>query len=265
MENTSIHPFSVNRQILADVYDEFARKHYMTGLVEIDITHSRALIQQFFEKTGIKISFTGWIVRCIAEAVRKFPQVNSYRYGRRKTITFHDLHISVMVEKEIDGKKIPIPVSIRNAESKSSQQISQEIRNAQRESASESKQVLHQSKWMIFYPFIPKFIRKFIIRKIIANPFTYQKQGASIIVTSVGMFVKSSGWVLGFGGLTTLNIAIGGISKKVVRVDNGSEAREFLNLTINIDHDILDGGPAARFSQYLLQLIESGFDIPVSI
>jgi pyruvate/2-oxoglutarate dehydrogenase complex dihydrolipoamide acyltransferase (E2) component len=32
--------------------------------------------------------------------------------------------------------------------------------------------------------------------------------------------------------------------------------REYLNLTISFDHDIVDGAPAARFARTLVELIE---------
>jgi pyruvate/2-oxoglutarate dehydrogenase complex dihydrolipoamide acyltransferase (E2) component len=34
--------------------------------------------------------------------------------------------------------------------------------------------------------------------------------------------------------------------------------REYLSMTISFDHDIIDGAPAARFTQRLKELIESG-------
>jgi pyruvate/2-oxoglutarate dehydrogenase complex dihydrolipoamide acyltransferase (E2) component len=34
--------------------------------------------------------------------------------------------------------------------------------------------------------------------------------------------------------------------------------RKYLSLTLDFDHDIIDGAPAARFAQRLIELIESG-------
>jgi pyruvate/2-oxoglutarate dehydrogenase complex dihydrolipoamide acyltransferase (E2) component len=38
--------------------------------------------------------------------------------------------------------------------------------------------------------------------------------------------------------------------------------REFLNMTVSIDHDTVDGAPAARFVQELRQLIEGAYRLP---
>ncbi|HEX2349635.1 MAG TPA: 2-oxo acid dehydrogenase subunit E2, partial [Ktedonobacterales bacterium] len=37
--------------------------------------------------------------------------------------------------------------------------------------------------------------------------------------------------------------------------------REYLDLTISVDHDIIDGAPAARFTRRLKELIERGYGL----
>jgi pyruvate/2-oxoglutarate dehydrogenase complex dihydrolipoamide acyltransferase (E2) component len=44
-------------------------------------------------------------------------------------------------------------------------------------------------------------------------------------------------------------------------VDGRVEQREILNLTVTFDHDIVDGGPATRFTRRLVELIESGYGL----
>jgi pyruvate/2-oxoglutarate dehydrogenase complex dihydrolipoamide acyltransferase (E2) component len=36
------------------------------------------------------------------------------------------------------------------------------------------------------------------------------------------------------------------------------EVREYLSLTLSMDHDLIDGAPAARFAARLKELIEGG-------
>ena len=36
------------------------------------------------------------------------------------------------------------------------------------------------------------------------------------------------------------------------------ELREYLSLTVSVDHDLIDGAPAARFAEHLKELIEDG-------
>ena len=49
---------------------------------------------------------------------------------------------------------------------------------------------------------------------------------------------------------------VGGITRKPGLVDGRVEPREYLALTASIDHDIVDGAPAARFARKLRELIE---------
>lgn len=58
---------------------------------------------------------------------------------------------------------------------------------------------------------------------------------------------------------TELNIALCGIDDKPGIVDWRIEIREYLNVTISLDHDIIDDAPAARFTQRFIELIESAF------
>ena len=59
----------------------------------------------------------------------------------------------------------------------------------------------------------------------------------------------------------TLGIILGGIAEKPGAFDGRIEIREYLSMTISVDHDIIDGAPAARFSQRLKELIESGYGL----
>lgn len=61
-------------------------------------------------------------------------------------------------------------------------------------------------------------------------------------------------------------VTVGGIGVRPVLVDEAVVNREHLSLTISVDHDIIDGAPAARFVERLRQLIEEahGLDRAVS-
>ena len=92
------------------------------------------------------------------------------------------------------------------------------------------------------------------------EPTLVKKSFGSVGVTSVGMFGKGSGWAIPFG-LHTLDVALGGIAEKPGVIDGRIEIREYLCLTLSFDHDIIDGAPAARFTQRLKELIECGYGL----
>jgi pyruvate/2-oxoglutarate dehydrogenase complex dihydrolipoamide acyltransferase (E2) component len=54
----------------------------------------------------------------------------------------------------------------------------------------------------------------------------------------------------------TLMITVGGIATKPRYVAGQLQAREMLDLTISVDHEVVDGALAARFARRLAQLVE---------
>ena len=44
-------------------------------------------------------------------------------------------------------------------------------------------------------------------------------------------------------------------------VDGQIAIREYLSLTLSFDHETIDGAPAARFTQRLIDLIERGYGL----
>ncbi|MGD0496523.1 MAG: 2-oxo acid dehydrogenase subunit E2 [Candidatus Bathyarchaeia archaeon] len=55
--------------------------------------------------------------------------------------------------------------------------------------------------------------------------------------------------------------ALGGISKKPKVVEDRTETREFLSLTVMSDEDVVYGAPAARFTFRLAELIQEGIGL----
>ena len=79
-------------------------------------------------------------------------------------------------------------------------------------------------------------------------------------LTAVGMFGRGAGWGIAPMSHTT-TLVVGGLTRRPGLVDGRVEAREYLCLTLTLDHDLIDGAPAARFARRLSRLIESGAGI----
>jgi pyruvate/2-oxoglutarate dehydrogenase complex dihydrolipoamide acyltransferase (E2) component len=256
--NYSISNFPPNRQLLSETYDFFLKKHYMTGYIEVDVTKGREIIEDYKLKDGSKISFTSWITKCLSKTIEDFPDFNSFRKGRSKLIQFEDIDIIVMVERKINETNIPIAHSIRQTQNKDLLEISDEIRKTQTKEVTEKDQLLDQDNKVRYFRLLPKFIRSILMKRYLKNPFVIKRNGGLIVITSVGMFVDIPGWIGGFGGLTTLSLSIGGIHPKLVKSDDDIVERQFVNMTLSIDHDIIDGGPATRFTQKFVNYLKDG-------
>lgn len=237
-------------------------KHYVKGLVEFDVTNGRNKIREHKKNTGEKISFTAWFLKCIGQAASEYKEVHSMMRGKNKIITFEDVDISITVEKEVDGEKTPMPLVIRKTNKKTVKQINAEIRKAQSEEVSEATVLgSHSMKEDVkTYVSLPRFMRKFILKRRFKDPIKVKQIMGTIVVTSVGMFGKFHGWPIP----TTyhpLAFGIGGITKKPGVIKEKIEIREYLTVTVLFNHDVVDGAPATRFISRLGELIESEFGL----
>ncbi len=110
-------PLSINRQIFIASASVTKEKNAIHGFTEVDITVPRRHIKNHFEKTGEKLSPTAYIIACLAQVIKEYPQMNSF-IKRRKLVLLEDVTVSVLVEREINGEKIPEPIGIKAAQKK---------------------------------------------------------------------------------------------------------------------------------------------------
>ena len=58
-----------------------------------------------------------------------------------------------------------------------------------------------------------------------------------------------------------ISFGIGSVLRKPVVIGNEIIAREVLNMTVLVDHDVIDGAPMVRFPGDLTESIENGKEI----
>jgi pyruvate/2-oxoglutarate dehydrogenase complex dihydrolipoamide acyltransferase (E2) component len=64
------------------------------------------------------------------------------------------------------------------------------------------------------------------------------------------------GFAIAPPSLASLTIVVGGVSTSPVEVDGHIETIELLDLTVSIDHNVVDGAPATRFAADLRRVLE---------
>jgi pyruvate/2-oxoglutarate dehydrogenase complex dihydrolipoamide acyltransferase (E2) component len=252
-DDYEIVPFPKMRHAIIDYLHEARRKHTIHALTEVDVTKARRVIREHKARTGESLSFTGFIIACLGRAVDENKVMHAYRRGRNQLILFDDVDVNTVIEHEVDGHKIATPYVIRAANKKTFKEIHQEIRAAQKEKAEEPQAIQR-------YPLLPAFSRRLFWWAFGKYPHLKKRIGGTVTVTAIGMFGKGTGWGISITDYT-LGITLGGIAEKPGIVDGRIEIREYLCMTISVDHDIIDGAPAARFTQRLKELIESGYGL----
>ena len=264
--------FPAFRNPTIDTLDLGLKKHHVPLLLEIDVTEGRKFLRELKARTGEGISLTGWVMKCIGQAVSDHKHIHAVRKGRRKLILFDDVDISVLVERSVghsNGRQsdtLPMPCVVRKANEKSVREIHNEIRAAQ-EAPLEKDEVQigarRNARAARIFAMMPRYLRNLILwQRLARDPFLAKKTMGTVVVTSVGIIGKGSdyGWAIPIG-IHPLIIALGSIARKPGVVGDTIEIREYLSTTVLFDHDDIDGAPVARFVQRLKELLETCFGL----
>ena len=254
----TVRPFPKARHVYVDTLYLGQRKHTVHGLIEVDVTKARQFIREHKSRTGETLSFTAFVLTCLGRAVDANRYMHAYRNWRNQLVLFDEVDVTTMFEIEVDGNKLPLAHVIRAVNRRPFRDIHDEIRGLQAERRRDTS--MPYARLMALYPLVPAFIRRFLYRMLLKSPHLMKEQIGTAILTAVGMFGQGGGWAI-TQPIYTLGIALGGIGQKPGVVEGRIEVREYLSLTLSFDHDIIDGAPAARFTQRLKELLESGYGL----
>lgn len=243
---------SAQQQLTADYMRMAGHRSNVHGLVEIDVTDARERIRTIEEETGTDLSFTAFVVSCLAATVEEQPHVNRYRDWRGRVHQFEDVDVNVLVEREVEGERIGVPHVVRAANRRTVRSIHEEIRRVQADTASRSGGGLAGLARRL-----PGFVRRQVWRLPQLFPSRWKRLAGTVAVTSVGMFGTGNGWAISPTNYT-LQLTVGGIGTKPRLIDGELRSREFLSLTVTFDHDVVDGASATRFVQRLGAHLEAG-------
>ncbi len=239
-----------------------ASRHFMYGLLEVDVTCARQFIAGHKAQTGESLSFTGYLALCLAKAVDEDKMVQAYRKGRTQLLVCDDVDVGLMVERKVAGKSVLMGCVVRGANRKTYRAIHQEIRAAQSDPVPPRGGMPRWFRTALLLPWpLSAGVRALVRTALNRNPAMFTSMVGTVGVTSVGMFGKGvGGW-----GITPiiheLGLIVGSTAWKPAVVEERIEPREILNLTVAFNHDLVDGAPAARFTRRLVELIESGYGL----
>jgi pyruvate/2-oxoglutarate dehydrogenase complex dihydrolipoamide acyltransferase (E2) component len=246
-------PYPKLRRLLAVMLHALQRKPMMHFLLEVDVTNARAFLRDHKAHTGEALSFTAFLIACLAKAVDEHKAVQAYRKGRKHLVLFDDVDVETQIERDVAGQKQNITYIIRAASRKTFREIHHEIRAAQVEEVEKARV---GSKALQWYVFLPTLLFRFLYG--MRGPHMLKQYGGTVGTAAVGMFEGGAGWAIPIGHPQSLMMTVGGIGVKPGVVDGDIAIRDYLSLTISFDHEIIDGAPAARFTRRLKELIEGG-------
>ncbi len=243
----AVAPVPKERQPVLDRLAGANRRFQVHALVELEVTEAASRI----EAAVPRVSWTGFVIASVARAITSHPEVNTRKAGNH-LLTFHHVDIGATVERHWQGRTVLDILVVTDADHRSSAEITD---------------MLHQAKYGPGQPHrasglagqlgrLPGPLRRAAIRAAGARPDIAATFGPAVGVTSIGMFSNGWGWAIPLAPLTLI-VTVGAVVDRPVVRAGAVVARPMLPLTLSFDHAVIDGAPAARFTETLRVLVES--------
>ena len=192
----------------------------------IDVTQLEAIRQQakpLLEAQGIKLSILPFVLKAVSQALLAFPALNSeLREAEGKIVEKQFVNLGLAVDTPT-GLVVPV---LHQAHQQSVQQLAKNV-----------QQLAEQAR-------TGKLDRA-------------SMQGGTFTVTSIG----SVGGIIGIPIINPPEVAIMAVNRIVKQpiVNDRDEivVGKVMNLTLTVDHRVVDGADAARFMNHVKQLLEA--------
>lgn len=194
-----------------------------TNAVEVDASNALSLCERVNIKTsgsGFKINLTDLLLKVLAAAVARNPEVNAFIDGEM-IVYRNEVNVSFAVALD-NGLVVPV---IRNADRMGLMQIN----NAKRELASKAK------------------AGKLAIDEM---------NGGSITLTNMGSFGEGIFFPI-INAPELCIVGTGKVTKKPVVVGGEITIKPMMWVTLTFDHRVIDGVPAAKLLSEIKDMIET--------
>lgn len=224
-----------------------SRRFQVHALVELDVTAAAARIAG----AEPRVSWTGFVIATLGRAVARHPEVNARKAGNR-ILFFDRVDLGATVERQWEGRTVLDVVTIPDADRKTCAEITALLHETKYGPGSPQR-LSGVTAWIVR---LPGPLRRAAIRMAATRPSVAASFGPAVGVTSIGMFSSGWGWAIPLAPLTVI-ATVGGIVDRPVVHEGRIVARPMLPLTLSFDHAVVDGAPAARFTETLRTLVET--------
>jgi pyruvate dehydrogenase E2 component (dihydrolipoamide acetyltransferase) len=196
----------------------------VTLTTEVDATAFVGMREQvrrrLAKELGFDIGYNDLLIKVVAQALTKFPYMNS-RLEEDTITTLTEIHVALAVDSE-RGLLVPV---IRDADKKTLVDVAQEVRTL-------------------------------VKRARAGSALPDDLSGSTFTITNLGMYeVDCFTPIINLPEVAILGV--GRIRERPAVIGGEIGIRNTMWLSMTFDHRIVDGAPAARFLQYLKDLVES--------
>ena len=245
-----VEPFPSSRRLVVAAVRAGRRIVPMQGLLTVDVTEARRRLAA----ADPPQSLTAYVVACVARAAAAHPQVHAYRDWRGRLVRHRGVDVQTLVEIPTAQGPFGLVHVIRDADTRAVADITAELRAIQAEpDRSPSGRLL--ARLGAAGGRLPGCYRA--MYAVMSRSRRVHRATGTVQVTAVGMFAGGGGFALAPPTLASLLVVVGGAAPRPAVVAGQVAVRDLLDLTITVDHVVVDGAPAARFGATLRALLES--------
>jgi pyruvate/2-oxoglutarate dehydrogenase complex dihydrolipoamide acyltransferase (E2) component len=243
----AVRPFPANRRLVTAAVRAGRRIMPMHGLLDVDVTTARRLLAE----GDPPLSTTAFVIASLGRAAAAHPEVHAYRDWRGRLVEHRHVDVQTLVEVPTEHGPFGLVHVVRDADLRGVAEISAELRAVKAGSA--GGQLLDTVAPVL--GLIPGLYRA--MYAVMSRSRRVRLATGTVQVTAVGMFGGGGGFAIAPPTLASLVVVVGGLSRRPRAVDDRIEIRDVLDLTVTVDHNVVDGAPAARFGADLRELLQT--------
>jgi pyruvate/2-oxoglutarate dehydrogenase complex dihydrolipoamide acyltransferase (E2) component len=222
----------------------------MHGLLEVDVTEARRLLADHTPP----LSMTAFVVAAVARSVAAHPEVHAYRDWRGRLVRHRHVDVQTLIEVPTPEGPFGLVHVVRDADIRGVPDLSAELRSVRADPASTgSGRALER-----LAPLAGRVPGVFpAMYWVMSRSVRAHELAGTVQVTAVGMFAGGGGFAIAPPTLASTLVVVGGLSSRPRVVGDRIAVRDVLDVTVTIDHNVVDGAPAVRFGADLRQRMES--------
>lgn len=244
-------PIPVLRNLVSDILAEGRRKSLIHLPFEAELGPHAPLGGNRPAGDGERVSLTAWVAAAFARVLDAEKAMQGYVGSRRRLVVFEEVDITFMVEQNVDGRPLPVPLTVRAANRKTPAAISAELAAGR---GARPGKLGSLTELEIRFFSLPQGFRRCVWFLIRRRPALFKQLLGTVAVTSSGMFASGSAVVIPISPMT-LTLSIGALGRRLRRRDGQIEEYVTLALNLSADHEVVDGAPLMRFCEKLRQAL----------
>jgi pyruvate/2-oxoglutarate dehydrogenase complex dihydrolipoamide acyltransferase (E2) component len=242
-------PFPSSRRAVTAAVRAGRRIVPMHGLLDVDVTEGRRLL----DAHQPLLSMTAFVIAAVGRAVAAHPEVHAYRDWRGRLVRHRHVDVQTLVEVPTEQGPFGLVHVVRDADVRGVADISAEVRGVKADPASTATGLALRRLAPVAGR-IPGFFPA--MYAVMGRSVRAHELAGTVQVTAVGMFAGGGGYAIAPPTLASTSVVVGGLSRRPRVVDDEITVRDVLDLTVTIDHNVVDGAPATRFGADLRRRME---------